>query len=53
MHTHSTAAWRHARAFGQDRPRGAERRTLLVLDLTAAMVVVEVGAGLAFGHIAA
>jgi cation diffusion facilitator family transporter len=52
MHTHSTAAWRHVHTFGQDRPRAAERRTLLVLALTAAMMVVEIGAGLAFGSIA-
>jgi len=52
MHTHSTAAWGHTHTFGQDRPRAAEQRTLLVLALTAAMMVVEIGAGLAFGSIA-
>jgi cation diffusion facilitator family transporter len=52
MHTHSTAAWRHTHTFGQDRPREGERRTLLVLALTAAMMVVEIAAGLGFGSIA-
>ena len=52
MHTHSTAAWRHTHTFGQDRPREGERRTLLVLALTAAMMAVEIAAGLGFGSIA-
>ena len=52
MHTHSTTPWRHDHTFGQDRPRGGERRTLLVLALTAATMVVEIAAGLAFGSVA-
>ena len=52
MHTHSTAAWRHTHTFGQDRPREGERRTLLVLALTAATMAVEIAAGLGFGSIA-
>ncbi len=52
MHTHSTAAWRHPHTFGQDRPRDAERRTLLVLALTVATMALEVTAGLAFGSVA-
>ncbi|TDH62100.1 cation transporter [Dankookia rubra] len=52
MHTHSMETWRHGHTFGQDRPRGGERRTLLVLLLTAATMAVEVAAGLAFGSVA-
>ncbi|MCO6415826.1 CDF family Co(II)/Ni(II) efflux transporter DmeF [Siccirubricoccus sp. KC 17139] len=44
--------WRHGHTFGQDRPREGERRTLLVLLLTAVTMVVEIGAGLAFGSVA-
>ena len=52
MHLHSTANWRHQHTFGQDRPREGERRTVLVLALTAATMAVEVAAGLAFGSVA-
>ena len=52
MHLHSTAGWRHGHTFGQDRPREGERRTLLVLALTAATMVAEIAAGLAFGSVA-
>ncbi|SDE28160.1 cation diffusion facilitator family transporter [Belnapia rosea] len=52
MHQHSMDTWRHDHTFGQDRPRTGERRTLLVLLLTAATMVVEIGAGLAFGSVA-
>src|SRR5918994_910628 len=52
MHLHSTAEWRHGHTFGQDRPRDGERRTLLVLALTAATMVAEIAAGLAFGSVA-
>jgi len=52
MHTHSMDTWRHGHTFGQDRPRAGERRTLLVLLLTAATMVVEIAAGLAFGSVA-
>ena len=52
MHTHSMDTWRHGHTFGQDRPRAGERRTLLVLLLTAVTMVVEIAAGLAFGSVA-
>ena len=48
MHTHSTAPWRHEHTFGQERPRAGERRTLIVLALTAATMVVEVAAGVLY-----
>ena len=52
MHQHSMDTWRHGHTFGQDRPRTGERRTLLVLLLTAVTMVVEIGASLAFGSVA-
>lgn len=52
MHQHSMAAWRHSHTFGQERPRAGERRTLLVLLLTAVTMVAEIVAGLAFNSVA-
>lgn len=43
---------RHAHVFGQDRARPGESRTRVVIALTAAMMVVEIAAGLAFGSMA-
>ena len=44
--------WQHSHAFGQDQKRPGESRTLLVIVLTAAMMVVEISAGLVFGSMA-
>jgi cation diffusion facilitator family transporter len=52
MHEHSTAPWQHGHTFGQDQPRAGERRTLLVLLLTAVTMAIEIAAGLAFGSVA-
>jgi cation diffusion facilitator family transporter len=52
MHTTSTAPWRHAHTFGQERPRTGERRTLIVFGLTLATMAVEEAAGIAFGSVA-
>ncbi len=52
MHTHSLDRWRHDHVFAQDRRRPGERRTLFVVTLTAAMMVVEIAAGLTFGSMA-
>lgn len=43
---------RHEHVFGQDRARPGEARTRLVIGLTAATMVVEIAAGLAFGSMA-
>lgn len=48
MHTRSMVAWGHRYTFGQERPHAGERRTLLVLLLTAAAMAVEIAAGPAF-----
>jgi len=42
----------HAHSFGQERPRAGERRTWIVISLTAITMVVEVAAGVAFGSMA-
>jgi cation diffusion facilitator family transporter len=42
----------HDHAFGQDRRRPGETRTLIVIAVTAAMMVVEVAAGVLFGSMA-
>tara|TARA_Y100001934_G_scaffold283424_2_gene403110 strand:- start:11082 stop:12104 length:1023 start_codon:yes stop_codon:yes gene_type:complete len=43
---------KHDHVFGQDATRQGERRTLWVIVITAAMMVVEVVAGIAYGSIA-
>jgi len=43
---------RHDHAFGQDRRRAGERRTALVIGLTATMMVVEIVAGVVYGSMA-
>jgi cation diffusion facilitator family transporter len=52
MHTHSIRPWRHDHVFlGADHARN-ERRTWLVIALTAVMMVAEIAAGAAFGSMA-
>jgi cation diffusion facilitator family transporter len=52
MHSQSLDSWRHDHVFlGDDHARN-ERRTWLVVVLTAATMVVEIAAGLAFGSMA-
>jgi len=52
MHTHALERYQHSHTFGQEAVRAAERRTLVVVAVTAAMMVVEIAAGLAFGSMA-
>ncbi len=42
----------HSHTFGQEKKRPGESRTLLVITLTAAMMVVEIIAGILFGSMA-
>jgi len=42
----------HDHSFGQDRRREGERRTILVIAITATMMVVEIAAGIVFGSMA-
>jgi cation diffusion facilitator family transporter len=52
MHTQRLDWWQHEHVFGQVQVKAGERRTLLVVLLTAAMMAVEIAAGLAFGSMA-
>jgi cation diffusion facilitator family transporter len=44
--------WQHDHVFNQDQRRAGERRTVVVVALTAVMMVVEIAAGLAYGSMA-
>ena len=52
MHTESIERWVHDHTFGQDKRKSAERRTLVVSVVTVLTMIVEIGAGLAFGSMA-
>jgi len=52
MHTRDSELWEHDHVFAQDRERPGEKRTLIVVLITASMMVIEIGAGLAFGSMA-
>ena len=42
MHTQELNEWQHDHVFSQDQQRAGEKRTLLVVALTAVMMVVEI-----------
>lgn len=44
--------WEHDHVFGQDQRRRGERRTIIVMIVTAATMVAEIVSGLAFGSMA-
>ena len=52
MHTESIERWVHDHTFGQDEKKSAERRTLIVSIVTILTMIVEIGAGIAFGSMA-
>jgi cation diffusion facilitator family transporter len=52
MQEDALAHWRHDHSFGQDRRRPGERRTQLVIVITATMMVIEIAAGVLFGSMA-
>jgi cation diffusion facilitator family transporter len=52
MHTQRLDWWQHEHVFGQDQVKAGERRTLLVVLLTAVMMAIEIAAGVAFGSMA-
>ena len=52
MHSQTLNEWQHDHVFSQDRKRAGEKRTLLVVALTAVMMVVEISAGLIYGSMA-
>jgi cation diffusion facilitator family transporter len=52
MHHDDLHLWQHGHTFGQDLRRPGEQRTLIVIAITAAMMVVEIVAGILFGSMA-
>ena len=52
MHTQQLSGWTHDHVFSQDQQRSGEKRTLLIVVLTAVMMVVEIAAGLIYGSMA-
>lgn len=52
MHNHNIKRWQHDHTFAQDQRRPGESRTLIVIAITAAMMVVELTAGVLFGSMA-
>lgn len=52
MHTHSIEHWQHHHAFLGEHHTRHERRTWLVVGLTAAMMVAEIIGGAAYGSMA-
>src|SRR3989304_657118 len=52
MHSTSLHLWQHDHIFGQEEVKSGERRTLLVIIITAAMMIAEVISGIIFGSMA-
>ncbi|NWG25934.1 MAG: CDF family Co(II)/Ni(II) efflux transporter DmeF [Pseudorhodoplanes sp.] len=52
MHTHSLERWSHHHVFLGERHGRNERRTWLVVGLTAAMMIAEIAGGTMFGSMA-
>lgn len=52
MTDHELTRWRHEHTFGQDRRKPGEWRTLVVVLLTAATMILEIAAGIVFGSMA-
>lgn len=52
MHTDNMKPWTHEHLFNQDQRKAGEKRTLLIVAITAVMMVVEIVAGLVFGSMA-
>jgi cation diffusion facilitator family transporter len=52
VHTQQLSRWTHDHVFNQDQQRAGEKRTLLIVVLTAVMMVVEIAAGLIYGSMA-
>ncbi len=52
MHTHDMSPWTHDHVFEQNRARPGERRTLIIVVVTAVFMVVEIVAGLYYGSMA-
>ncbi len=52
MHNETIEHWVHDHIFGQDAKKSGERRTLIVIGVTVAMMALEIAAGLVFRSMA-
>ena len=52
MHKDNIHLWQHSHAFGQDIKRRGESRTMIVIAITGAMMVIEIAAGIIYGSMA-
>jgi cation diffusion facilitator family transporter len=52
MHQHSIRKWQHSHIFGQGNIRAGEKRTVIVILITASMMVIEIISGVLFGSMA-
>ena len=52
MHSDNLQLWQHSHSFGQEHKRSGERRTTVVIAITATMMAVEIVAGIIFGSMA-
>lgn len=52
MHTHDLSSYQHSHTFDQDRIRAGETRTRWVILITGVMMLLEIGAGVAYGSMA-
>ena len=52
MHHNNLNYWQHTHTFGQERKRPGELRTIIVIVITGAMMVVEMATGILFGSMA-
>lgn len=52
MHIRNLDTWQHDHTFAQDQRRPGESRTVIVIAITAAMMLVELVAGVVFGSMA-
>ncbi len=52
MHNAGMEQWQHSHVFEQDQKHEGEQRTLIVVVITAAMMVVEIVTGIAYGSMA-
>lgn len=52
MQARQLSDWTHDHVFGQNQQRAGERRTLVIVILTAVMMVIEIAAGLIYGSMA-
>ena len=52
MHNQSIAKWQHDHTFEQDKVKVGEKKTFIVIGITAAMMSVEIIAGIYYGSMA-